>query len=125
MARENCRTHRSVEDRELGWSKPDVPSVCTLRILDVNFRALDKFTSVIVPETYQANYCIGECKFPLPENTTNHAIVQALYSSVKATLEPLCAPSKLSALDVIHLDSEDNMVHKTFQEMVVEKCSCQ
>lgn len=35
---------------------------------------------IIAPEGYAANYCDGECSFPLNAhmNATNHAIVQTL-----------------------------------------------
>lgn len=38
---------------------------------------------IIAPEGYAANYCDGECSFPLNAhmNATNHAIVQTLVSS--------------------------------------------
>lgn len=38
---------------------------------------------IIAPKGYAANYCDGECSFPLNAhmNATNHAIVQTLVSS--------------------------------------------
>ena len=48
---------------------------------------------IIAPEGYAANYCDGECSFPLNAhmNATNHAIVQTL---VRTTgLYPLCSYS--------------------------------
>lgn len=38
---------------------------------------------IIAPEGYAANYCDGECSFPLNAhmNATNHAIVQTLVRS--------------------------------------------
>lgn len=39
---------------------------------------------IIAPKGYAANYCDGECSFPLNAhmNATNHAIVQTLVSAV-------------------------------------------
>lgn len=39
---------------------------------------------IIAPEGYAANYCDGECSFPLNAhmNATNHAIVQTLVSYI-------------------------------------------
>lgn len=41
---------------------------------------LDPQDWIIAPEGYAANYCDGECSFPLNAhmNATNHAIVQTL-----------------------------------------------
>lgn len=38
---------------------------------------------IIAPKGYAANYCDGECSFPLNAhmNATNHAIVQTLVSA--------------------------------------------
>lgn len=39
---------------------------------------------IIAPKGYAANYCDGECSFPLNAhmNATNHAIVQTLVSAL-------------------------------------------
>lgn len=41
---------------------------------------------IIAPEGYAANYCDGECSFPLNAhmNATNHAIVQTLVQATHA-----------------------------------------
>ena len=83
---------------------------------------------IIAPEGYAAFYCGGECSFPLGShmNATNHAIIQNLVSLTKPyeVPKPCCAPTKLSAAQVLYFDDKSNVILKRYKHMVVKACGC-
>lgn len=54
-------------------------------LISIKFCLFPKKDWIIAPKGYAANYCDGECSFPLNAhmNATNHAIVQTLVSLQK------------------------------------------
>uniref|UniRef100_A0A8B9KN04 Bone morphogenetic protein 6 n=1 Tax=Astyanax mexicanus TaxID=7994 RepID=A0A8B9KN04_ASTMX len=64
------------------YNSSDQKTACRKHELYVSFRELGWQDWIIAPEGYAANYCDGECSFPLNAhmNATNHAIVQTLVS---------------------------------------------
>jgi hypothetical protein len=72
---------------------------------------------IIAPEGYEAFYCDGDCSFPLHAqmNATNHAIVQTLAHLMNPTQvpKPCCAPTKLSAIQVLYFDDSSNAILKS------------
>ena len=83
---------------------------------------------IIAPEGYAAFYCDGECAFPLGShmNATNHAIIQNLVALTKPfeVPKPCCAPTKLSAAQVLYFDDKSNVILKRYKHMVVKACGC-
>lgn len=61
------------------WARLVGAGVCSSRVASLCFQIKDW---IIAPKGYAANYCDGECSFPLNAhmNATNHAIVQTLVS---------------------------------------------
>lgn len=103
-------------------------SACQIHTMYVNFKSLGWQDWIIAPEGYAAFYCGGECKFPLGAhmNATNHAIVQTLVHLTKpyAVPKPCCAPTKLSAIQVLYFDEKSNVVLKRYKNMKVKACGC-
>eukprot|EP00794_Sanderia_malayensis_P012331 gene12331-13604_t len=101
---------------------------CRRHGLYVSFTDLGWSDWIIAPEGYPAYYCHGDCPFPLGAhmNATNHAIVQTLvHLMAHATIpQPCCAPVQLSAITVLFLDDQNNVVLKKYQNMVVKTCGC-
>ena len=60
-----------------------VPRACGARVLTPCFLLHSVKDWIIAPKGYAANYCDGECSFPLNAhmNATNHAILQSLVST--------------------------------------------
>ncbi|MBZ3885643.1 Bone morphogenetic protein 6 [Sciurus carolinensis] len=83
---------------------------------------------IIAPKGYAANYCDGECSFPLNAhmNATNHAIVQTLVHLMNPEYvpKPCCAPTKLNAISVLYFDDNSNVILKKYRNMVVRACGC-
>ncbi|XP_067145099.1 bone morphogenetic protein 7-like [Centruroides vittatus] len=94
----------------------------------VSFQQLKWQEWIIAPDGYAAFYCYGECSFPLNAhmNATNHAIVQTLVHLMNPNdvPKPSCAPTHLSAVQVLYFDDNSNVVLKKYRNMVVQSCGC-
>ncbi|KAM4630298.1 growth/differentiation factor 6-B [Polymixia lowei] len=103
-------------------------SRCSKKPLHVNFRELGWDDWIIAPLDYEAYHCEGVCDFPLRSHLepTNHAIIQTLINSMNPSNMPpsCCAPSKLSPISILYIDSGNNVVYKQYEDMVVESCGC-
>ncbi|XP_056144881.1 protein DVR-1 [Lampris incognitus] len=122
---DQCRSRR----RRSAIHLPVSPSnVCKLRRLYIDFKDVEWQDWIIAPQGYQANYCHGECPFPLSEslNGTNHAILQTLVHSLDphGTPQPCCVPIRLSPISMLYYDNNDNVVLRHYQDMVVDECGC-
>lgn len=108
---------------------PVTPSnVCKARRLYIDFKDVGWQDWIIAPQGYVANYCHGECPFPLSDslNGTNHAILQTLVHSLdpRGTPQPCCVPIRLSPISMLYYDNNDNVVLRHYQDMVVDECGC-
>lgn len=120
-----CRTRK----KRSAYYLPITPSnVCKPRRLYIDFKDVGWQDWIIAPQGYVANYCHGECPFPLSErlNGTNHAILQTLVHSFdpKGTPQPCCVPIKLSPISMLYYDNNDNVVLRHYEDMVVDECGC-
>ncbi|XP_037343661.2 protein DVR-1 [Pungitius pungitius] len=120
-----CRSRR----RRSAVHLPVTPSnVCRARRLYIDFKDVGWQDWIIAPQGYLANYCHGECPFPLSEslNGTNHAILQTLVHSLDphVTPQPCCVPIRLSPISMLYYDNNDNVVLRHYQDMVVDECGC-
>lgn len=120
-----CRSRR----RRSAVHLPVTPSnVCKPRRLYIDFKDVGWQDWIIAPQGYMANYCHGECPFPLSEslNGTNHAILQTLVHSLDphGTPQPCCVPIRLSPISMLYYDNNDNVVLRHYQDMVVDECGC-
>uniref|UniRef100_A0A3Q0SVS2 Growth differentiation factor 3 n=1 Tax=Amphilophus citrinellus TaxID=61819 RepID=A0A3Q0SVS2_AMPCI len=120
-----CRSRR----RRSAIHIPVTPSsVCKARRLYISFKDVGWQDWVIAPQGFMANYCHGECPFPLSEslNGTNHAILQTLVHSLdpENTPQPCCVPIRLSSISMLYYDNNDNVVLQHYQDMVVDECGC-
>ncbi|XP_013880256.1 growth/differentiation factor 6-B [Austrofundulus limnaeus] len=103
-------------------------SRCSKKPLQVNFRELGWDDWIIAPLDYEAYRCEGGCDFPLRSHLepTNHAVIQTLMSSMDPVHVPpsCCAPTRLSPISILFIDSGNNVVYRQYQDMVVESCGC-
>ncbi|XP_023661708.1 bone morphogenetic protein 6 isoform X2 [Paramormyrops kingsleyae] len=110
------------------YNSSDQKTACKKHELYVSFRELGWQDWIIAPEGYAANYCDGECSFPLNAhmNATNHAIVQTLVHLMNPenVPKPCCAPTKLNAISVLYFDDNSNVILKKYKNMVVRACGC-
>ncbi|XP_062386338.1 growth/differentiation factor 10-like [Sardina pilchardus] len=105
------------------------PRVCSRRYLRVDFADVGWSEWVLEPKAYEAFYCAGTCRFPVPKvvRPSNHATIQSIVRAVgivPGVPEPCCVPEHMSALPVLYLDPERNLVLKVFPGMSVQTCAC-
>ncbi|XP_026532455.1 bone morphogenetic protein 6 [Notechis scutatus] len=110
------------------YNSSDLKTACRKHELYVSFQDLGWQDWIIAPKGYAANYCDGECSFPLNAhmNATNHAIVQTLVHLMNPenVPKPCCAPTKLNAISVLYFDDNSNVILKKYRNMVVRACGC-
>ncbi|KFQ36784.1 Derriere protein, partial [Merops nubicus] len=103
-------------------------SLCKPRRLYISFSDVGWENWIIAPQGYLANYCLGECPFPLTAelNSTNHAILQTMVHSLdpEGTPQPCCVPVRLSPISILYYDNNDNVVLRHYEDMVVEEGGC-
>ncbi|NXK43200.1 DERR protein, partial [Piprites chloris] len=108
---------------------PLTPSnLCKARRLYISFSDVGWENWIIAPQGYLANYCRGECPFPLTAelNSTNHAVLQTMVHSLdpQGTPQPCCVPVRLSPISILYYDNSDNVVLRHYEDMVVDECGC-
>ncbi|XP_059609631.1 growth/differentiation factor 8 [Phlebotomus argentipes] len=74
---------------------------------------------VIAPKQYEANYCSGECSINFLTRY-GHTHVMQLASSAQAC----CSPRKMAPLTLLYFNPQEQIVHTTLQNMIVQMCSC-
>ncbi|XP_015471833.1 growth/differentiation factor 3 [Parus major] len=121
-----CRAPRS---RRSPASPPVTPSpLCKPRRLYISFSDVGWENWIIAPQGYLANYCRGDCPFPLAAelNSTNHAVLQTMVHSLdpQGTPQPCCVPVRLSPISILYYDNSDNVVLRHYEDMVVDECGC-
>ncbi|XP_042297925.1 derriere protein-like [Sceloporus undulatus] len=126
LAPSQCKTPRK---RRSTYYVPRITSnVCKPRRLYISFSDFGWENWIIAPQGYLANYCLGECPFPLTEelNSTNHAILQTIVHSLdpEGTPQPCCVPVRLSPISILYYDNDDNIVLRHYEDMVVDECGC-
>lgn len=100
---------------------------CCRHQMEVVFKEVKGFDFIISPKSFDAGYCHGHCP-PNYNIAHNHAMLQSLiwkkdHSKVP---KPCCAPSKLTEVEVLHLDETDSTSLKisTWKKMKVLECAC-
>ncbi|NWH65029.1 DERR protein, partial [Geococcyx californianus] len=94
LSQQQCKASRR---RRSAHYLPVTPSnLCKPRRLYISFSDVGWENWIIAPQGYMANYCLGECPFPLTAelNSTNHAILQTMVHSLdpEGTPQPCCVP---------------------------------
>ncbi|NXN88346.1 GDF3 factor, partial [Bombycilla garrulus] len=120
---------RAARGRRSAPSAPSAPSpLCKPRRLYISFSDVGWENWIIAPQGYLANYCRGECPFPLAAelNGTNHAVLQTVVHSLdpQGTPQPCCVPVRLSPISILYYDNSDNVVLRHYDDMVVDECGC-
>ncbi|XP_009946698.1 PREDICTED: growth/differentiation factor 3 [Leptosomus discolor] len=126
LSQQQCKASRR---RRSAHYPPITPSnLCKPRRLYISFSDVGWENWIIAPQGYMANYCLGECPFPLTAelNSTNHAILQTMVHSLdpEGTPQPCCVPVRLSPISILYYDNNDNVVLRHYEDMVVDECGC-
>ena len=109
-------------------NKRSSSSTCKLYTVPVDVKDdLGWDSWVVVPTSFNATYCKGECPFPIPNHLepTSHAVFQRLIHSVDSNKVPgpCCVPIKFRPMDMLIKDN-GNTVRQTYNKMIATKCGC-
>ena len=119
---------RDANSRKKNRKRKKRDKICHRSDLYVDFQSVGWSDWIVAPHGYYAYYCQGVCSFPLSRymNATNHAVVQTLVNDVDKTAAPrtCCVPTKLGEISMLYLDDSDQVVLKTYPEMVADECGC-
>ncbi|KAJ8339255.1 hypothetical protein SKAU_G00360410 [Synaphobranchus kaupii] len=113
--------------RKRQWNEP---RNCARRYLKVDFADIGWNEWIISPKHFDAFYCSGSCRFPMPKSVkpSNHATIQSIVRAVGVVPgipEPCCVPEKMSSLSILFFDENKNVVLKVYPNMTVDSCACQ
>ena len=99
--------------------------------LFVQFADLGFNTTLIYPRAsgFNAYQCKGECSATQRKKFSNRSLLMALMEKkkgLKTAREVCCVPTKLRPLSVLYFHpSNEYLLQKTFDGMVVEECGCE
>ncbi|NXN09170.1 GDF3 factor, partial [Indicator maculatus] len=126
LSPQQCKASRS--KRSAQYPPGAGSALCKPRRLYISFSDVGWENWIIAPQGYLANYCLGQCPFPLTAelNSTNHAILQTMVHSLdpEGTPQPCCVPVRLSPISILYYDNSDNVVLRHYEDMVVDECGC-
>ena len=107
------------------------PRCCRQR-MPVNIKDMPGFEFILQPVTFDSYFCQGSC--PARYNPINeHSLLQSLMHirtkhrpKEERIPRPCCAPHKVSHLEILHLDEEDNTKLRVtrWKSVIVDECGC-
>nr|CAD7423191.1 unnamed protein product [Timema monikensis] len=102
---------------------------CSRENLYVDFSDIGWNSWIISPLGYNAYHCKGECNLPLEPSQlpTNHATVQSIVHEMglaPGVGKPCCVPTSLASITFLYFDDDDNVILKTYEDMVADICGC-
>lgn len=92
---------------------------CCLYSLIVDFEKFN-WNWIIAPKRFEANYCAGEC--PLFYN--NKEIHAQLVGRMNRNIKFCCSSSQMSAINVLYVDQNSNVMLEKIPGIVANSCSC-
>ncbi|CAH2321612.1 bone morphogenetic 2-like [Pelobates cultripes] len=101
----------------------DTDPPCKRKPMYVDFEEIGWDAWIISPKGYNAYFCKGTCSFPLGQDmgATNHASVQSIVHILKLNKDvskPCCVPNKLTSINLLYFNEEENVVLKQYNDMV-------
>lgn len=77
---------------------------------------------IIAPKRYKANYCSGECEYMhLQKYPHTHLVNKA---NPRGTAGPCCTPTKMSPINMLYFNREEQIIYGKIPSMVVDRCGC-
>nr|AHC02688.1 MSTN2 [Takifugu flavidus]AHC02690.1 MSTN2 B [Takifugu flavidus] len=77
---------------------------------------------IIAPKRYKANYCSGECEYMhLQKYPHTHLVNKA---NPRGTAGPCCTPTKMSPINMLYFNQEQQIIYGKIPSMVVDRCGC-
>ncbi|KAM4560983.1 growth/differentiation factor 8 [Fundulus diaphanus] len=77
---------------------------------------------IIAPKRYKANYCSGECEYMhLQKYPHTHLVNRA---NPRGSAGPCCTPTKMSPINMLYFNCEEQIIYGKIPSMVVDRCGC-
>ncbi|XP_072301397.1 growth/differentiation factor 8 [Eucyclogobius newberryi] len=77
---------------------------------------------IIAPKRFKANYCSGECEYMhLQKYPHTHLVNNA---NPRGTAGPCCTPTKMSPINMLYFNHEEQIIYGKIPSMVVDRCGC-
>lgn len=77
---------------------------------------------VLFPRTYEANICSGSCDLGTPAEHPHGSLTQMV--GLHSTAGPCCSPRKMTAINMLYLDQDYNVILGKLPSMKVQRCGC-
>lgn len=104
---------------------------CCRKSLKIKFTDLGISEVIIEPQVFDAHVCVGRCNAKRVSYASTHALFQHILHQTKGkefAPRPCCTPTKLTELDVIHVNSANPNKPKlevtVLKDAIVEECGC-
>ncbi|XP_015259878.1 PREDICTED: growth/differentiation factor 8-like [Cyprinodon variegatus] len=94
---------------------------CCRYPLTVDFEAFG-FDWIIAPKRYKAYYCSGECEYMYLQKYPHTHLVNKV--NPKGSVGPCCTPSKMSPINMLYFNQNEQIIYGTIPDMVVDRCGC-
>ncbi|KAM9766906.1 growth/differentiation factor 8-like [Menidia menidia] len=114
-------SRRSRRDSGLNCEEESAETRCCRYPLTVDFEEFG-WDWIIAPKRYRANYCSGECEFThLQQYPHAHLVNKA---NPRGSAGPCCTPSKMSPINMLYLNRNEQIIYEKIPSMVVDNCGC-
>ena len=112
-------------DERLECVQSDKKRRCCRYPLWVSFADIGWDDWVVAPDGYQAYYCDGSCphRYKTAHSFAGIKSLINLYNPAAAPA-PCCTATKLSPINLLHLNEQGRVVVSVYEDMVVEECKC-
>lgn len=101
---------------------------CRQKPLYVSFVTLGWGKWIVAPTGINANYCDGQCPFPLTSSltTSNHAVLQSVsnYYFPDHIKAPCCVPHTLDRMSILYHQTAKVLTMRIYDNIIVNSCGC-
>ncbi|GAB1605593.1 bone morphogenetic protein 5-like [Argonauta hians] len=94
---------------------------CCLYPMEVTFADFG-WNWIIIPSTYRANYCSGECDIKLLQDYAHTSMVSNLKQNSSQII--CCTPTALSSLSLLYFNDDADIEQRDLPNMIVDSCGC-
>ncbi|XP_078536504.1 growth/differentiation factor 8 [Lissotriton helveticus] len=112
---------RSRRDFGLDCDEQSTETRCCRYPLTVDFEAFG-WDWIIAPKRYKAYYCSGDCESIFLHKYPHIPLMQN--EKRKGLAGHCCTPSKMSPINMLYFNGEQEIIHGKIPSMVVDSCGC-
>lgn len=95
-------------------------SPCEKAAWKVNFADMGWHNFIISPKEISTHDCMGECSNGVDKSIPNHLKLMRILRKRSGC----CIPTKYGSIPIMFYDKFDNIVIKTYNNIIVKQCGC-